>query len=34
MGLGVSVVSTFSLLHVPGFSNGLVTSPSCEVINF
>ena len=34
MGLGVFVVSTLLLLHVIRFSNGLLTPPSLELINF
>ena len=34
MGLGVFIMSTLSLLHVIEFSNGLLTSTSCDLINF
>ena len=34
LGLGVFVVSTLSLLHGIGFSNGLLNPPSGDLINF
>ena len=34
MGLVVFVVSTLSLLYIIGFSNGVVTPPSWDLINF